>query len=106
MFCTKCGAEIQMTATYCSQCGTPTGVRPADYRPIPEARLERSRYNRKIAGVCGGIGSYLNIDPTLIRLIWLVCTVSFPPLLLGYLAAWIVMPNEPPRIPAAEPLRA
>ncbi|MDE7258750.1 MAG: PspC domain-containing protein, partial [Lachnospiraceae bacterium] len=41
-----------------------------DYR-----RLMRSRTNRTICGVCGGIGEYLNVDPTLIRLVWLLCSL-------------------------------
>ena len=35
-------------------------------------RLYKSRNDRKIAGVCGGIGEYLNIDPTIIRIIWVI----------------------------------
>lgn len=99
MFCTKCGLELPATDAYCSRCGTPTGTYAAPPRPVgPEPRLERSLYDRKLAGVCAGIAHYLNVDPTLIRLLWLVCTVSFPPLFLGYIAAWIVMPNEAPRL--------
>ena len=42
-----------------------------DYR-----KLMRSTANRMICGVCGGIGEYLNIDPTLVRLIWLLCSLA------------------------------
>ena len=35
-------------------------------------QLYRSRTNRKIAGVCGGLGEYMNLDPTVVRLIWVL----------------------------------
>ncbi len=98
MFCTNCGSAIEESALYCSQCGAATGnARPAT-PGVREPRLMRSLYDRKIAGVCAGLAAYVSVDPTLIRLIWLVCTVCFPPLLLGYFAAWIIMPQEPPRL--------
>ena len=99
MFCTKCGIVLKNGDSYCSQCGTATGrdtLKPAYHRE----RLTRSVNNKKIAGVCGGLAEYLAVDPTLIRLIWLVMLVCFPPILLGYIAAWIVMPKEPARLPA------
>lgn len=40
-----------------------------------EKRLARSRKNRMIEGVCGGIAEYLGIDPTVVRLIWAVTTL-------------------------------
>ncbi len=60
-----------------------------------EKRLYRSRGDRVIAGVCGGLADYLNVDANLIRLIWAL--VSFPgavglPL---YLLAWILVPEYP-----------
>ena len=42
-----------------------------DYR-----KLERSRTQKMLCGVCGGIGEYFNIDPTLIRLVWALLTVG------------------------------
>lgn len=58
-------------------------------------RLFRSRENRVIAGVCGGLGEYFNIDPTLIRLIWiLVSLLSLGLGLFAYILAWIIMPER------------
>jgi phage shock protein PspC (stress-responsive transcriptional regulator) len=98
MYCTKCGAVLEGSHAYCSHCGTPT-ERPStmsDSRPAP--RLRRSIYDKKIAGLCGGIAEYLAVDPTLVRLVWLVATICFPPLLVGYIGAWIIVPKEPPRL--------
>ncbi len=58
-------------------------------------RLTRSRRHRMIAGVCGGIGEYLDVDPTVVRLIWAAVTVFSLGLgVLVYLIAWIIMPEE------------
>jgi len=61
-----------------------------------ERRLVRSRRNRKIAGVCGGIAEYMSVDPTIVRLLWVLLTI-FPGTLLvgliGYFVAWLIMPE-------------
>lgn len=59
-------------------------------------RLTRSRTNRKIAGVCAGLGHYLNVDPTAVRLIAVIILVftGFVPMILAYLLAWVVIPEE------------
>jgi len=57
-------------------------------------RLYRSEKNRIIAGVCGGMGEYLNIDPVIIRLIWII-TAFFGGLgIIAYLISWIVIPEK------------
>lgn len=56
-------------------------------------RLYRSRKNRMICGVCGGIGEYLNVDPTVIRL--LVLLLGFTGTgLVAYIVAAVIMPEE------------
>lgn len=58
-------------------------------------KLYRSKKNRKIAGVCGGIAEYLNADPTIVRLIWVLATVlSIGVGIIGYLLAWIIIPEK------------
>lgn len=59
-------------------------------------RLYRSRKERMIAGVCGGIAEYFNVDPTLVRLAWIVLIIMGVPFgLIGYLIAWIIIPEQP-----------
>lgn len=53
-----------------------------------DRRLFRSETNKMLAGVCGGIGEYFNIDPTLIRLAWVI--LSIPTALFGGLIAYII----------------
>ena len=57
-------------------------------------RLHRSSNHRMIAGVCGGIGEYFNIDPTLVRLAFVALAVFFGSGILTYLIASIVIPGE------------
>ncbi|MBN1197118.1 MAG: PspC domain-containing protein [Candidatus Aminicenantes bacterium] len=58
-------------------------------------RLTRSRRNRMIAGVCGGLAEYFDMDPTVVRLLYVVVSVmsvAFPGVLV-YLILWIIMPE-------------
>jgi phage shock protein C len=55
-------------------------------------RFERSERNKVIAGVCGGIGEYLDIDPTIVRLVFIVFAVAGGPGILAYIILWLVMP--------------
>ena len=58
-----------------------------------EKRLVKSRTDRKIAGVCGGIGEFLGIDPTIIRLLWVISALMGGFGLLAYLAAALIIPE-------------
>jgi len=58
-------------------------------------KLYRSRKERIIGGVCGGLGEFLDVDPTLIRLLWAVITVlSIGAGIVAYLVAWIIIPER------------
>lgn len=57
-------------------------------------RLTRSRTDRMIAGVCGGLGNYLGIDPVFIRLLWAIAIFAYGTGLLLYILAWIIIPEE------------
>ena len=61
----------------------------------PVKRLYRSRTDKKIAGVCGGIARYLDIDPVVPRLIWVIFALAFGTGLLAYVICWLVIPMEP-----------
>jgi len=59
-------------------------------------RLMRSRKDRMIAGVCGGLANYMSVDPTIVRLVFALATfftVVFPGILI-YLVMWIIIPKE------------
>lgn len=60
-------------------------------------RLYLSQTDKKLAGICGGIGELLDFDPTIIRLIFIfvmIATGIFP-LLIAYLIGWIIIPLKP-----------
>lgn len=60
-----------------------------------EKKLYRSKTDKKVAGVCGGIGKYFSIDPTLIRLGVVLFTLFVGCGLLAYIVAAFVIPEEP-----------
>src|ERR1700722_18838074 len=92
MFCSNCGKEISEASNFCFSCGAKQHARGA-YK-----QLTRSATDSKIAGVCGGIAEYMNADPTVVRLIWVVLSVVPGGLvggLVAYLLAWIIIPKAP-----------
>jgi len=65
--------------------------------PDPSRRLRKSR-NRMIAGVCAGIAEWLDWDPTLVRVLYVLVSIfsaAFPGILV-YIILWLVMPNPEP----------
>ncbi len=71
------------------------GPQPPPSEPRQEIRrLYRSRTDRMIGGVAGGMASYLGIDPILSRLIWVALLFSGVGFLL-YIIAWIIIPEAP-----------
>ena len=60
-------------------------------------RLFRSRSERILAGVCGGLADYLGLDPVLVRVLWIVVVLSFGLGILAYVLLWLLTPEEPIR---------
>ena len=59
-----------------------------------EKRLYKSNPDKKLDGVCAGIANYFNIDPTLIRLAWVIFTLAGGCGLIAYIIAAIIIPRE------------
>ena len=57
-------------------------------------RLAKSRNDRKLCGVCGGFAEYLNLDPTVVRLIWVLLAIAAGSGVLAYIVAALIMPEE------------
>jgi len=57
-------------------------------------KLFRSRKDRILGGVCGGLGNYLNVDPVLVRVVWAILFFAAGVGLLAYILAWIIIPEE------------
>ena len=73
---------------------TPSGSN----NPHPRLSKNRSRYDRMLGGVCGGIARYYDLDPLLVRIITLVLGVFTGLAILPYIILWIVAPMEPRQI--------
>ena len=59
-------------------------------------KLYRSRKDRKIAGVCGGMAEYFDVDPTVVRLLWALTLIfGVLPSIIAYIICWIVIPENP-----------
>jgi phage shock protein C len=99
MYCNYCGKVIQDDANVCAYCGTRVGG------VLARKRLLRPRVGRKIAGVCLGFAEYFDLDVTVVRVVWLISVFLGVGLsLIAYVAAWIVMPDEPLALPAPAPV--
>lgn len=58
-------------------------------------KLEKSRTNRVLCGVCGGLGNYFTVDPTIIRILWVIGAVaSCGTAFFAYLIAAVIIPEE------------
>jgi len=64
MYCNACGKTIAEDGRYCSHCGNVVGIPPSP------KKLMRPRADRKIAGVCAGLAQYLDLDTSLVRILW------------------------------------
>lgn len=59
---------------------------------MEQKKLYRSRDNRMLAGVCGGVGEFINVDPTIVRLVWAVSCFWFIGI-VAYIIALIIIPE-------------
>lgn len=59
-----------------------------------ERKLYKSRYDKKLCGVCGGIAQFFNLDSTLVRLAWIIFTCLGGSGIIAYIIAAIIMPEE------------
>ena len=62
-----------------------------------EKRLYRSNTDKILAGVCGGLGEYFDVDPTLVRLLWVIVSVFMAGIggVIAYVLAWLIVPRKP-----------
>lgn len=62
---------------------------------IPDNRLYRSRFDKVIAGVAGGLAKHFNMDPTLVRVLFVVLAFAGAGGILIYIILWIAVPEDP-----------
>jgi len=68
-----------------------------------DRKLYRSRTDARLAGVCGGLGEFLGLDPTVVRLVFVLLAMLGGHGILIYLIMWLVMPPAPETALAARP---
>ena len=96
MICSNCQKEIADGSNFCYSCGAKQQD-PAS-SPAPRAygqqrRLVRSINDRKVAGVCAGVAEYCDLDPTLVRVLWLLLLFCAGLPGVAYIICWIVLPE-------------
>jgi phage shock protein C len=107
MLCSTCQKEIAPGSKFCYNCGAkqpdtaPAGVPPAVAAP---KRLMRSSRDKKIGGVCAGLADYFDLDPTLVRVVWLLAIFFAGTGFLVYMILWIVLPVAPATLPISVPV--
>ena len=67
-----------------------------------DKKLYKSKKDKKIAGVCGGIAEYFDIDPTLVRVGWAILTCFAGAGIIAYIICAIIMPEKPDNTVPAE----
>jgi phage shock protein C len=102
MMCPNCRREIADYSNFCYFCGSRQSTTPAGV-PVANKRLMRSVTDRKIAGVCGGVAAYMELDSTVVRIVWVLLAIFPIPFcaVVGYFVAWLVMPEAPLPLPSA-----
>jgi phage shock protein C len=101
MICANCQGNIADRSNFCYNCGA---RQPATATPGVAAatcgkkRLMRSSTDKKIAGVCAGLADYFDLDPTIIRICWLLAVFLGGTGVLAYIVLWIVLPLAPTNV--------
>lgn len=61
---------------------------------MEDKKLRRSRTDKMVAGICGGLGKYFGLDATILRLVFILLMIFAGTGLLAYLVMWLVIPYE------------
>jgi len=104
MICPNCQKDIAEGSKFCYNCGAKLAAdAPGAQSPPAYAapkKLMRSSRDKKLGGVCAGLADYFDLDPTIVRVVWLLAIFFAGTGLLVYLILWIVLPLAPPSLPA------
>jgi phage shock protein PspC (stress-responsive transcriptional regulator) len=98
MTCPNCQKDIVAGSTFCCNCGTrQSGAAAPGNSPSAgdRKRLVRSSTDKKLGGVCAGLADYFDLDPTMVRVLWLLAIFLGGTGFLVYIILWIVLPLAP-----------
>jgi phage shock protein C len=95
MVCATCQKQIADGSNFCYNCGAQQSAATSAAARPPKKRLVRSTTDKKIAGVAAGLADYFDLDPTIIRLVWLLAVLFAGTGLIAYIILWIALPAGP-----------
>jgi len=104
MVCNSCQRNIADGSRFCYNCGARQVVNDAANMAAATGgpkRLMRSSTDKKVGGVCAGVADYLDMDPTLVRVLWVLVVFCAGTGILLYVILWLVLPLAPPPVYAA-----
>ncbi len=76
---------------------------PEQLKPESARRIYRSRVNRKLGGVCGGFAEYFDVDPVVVRVLWVAAVLVGGVGIVAYILGWIIIPENPSQTVATKP---
>jgi phage shock protein C len=95
--CSRCGRAVCAEDSiiiddklYCKECADK--IKGSDFT---HKRLYRSRKDKILCGVCGGIAEYVRIDPTIVRILWVIFSFAYGTGIIAYIIMCLIMPVEP-----------
>lgn len=97
MFCSRCGKQLDPSSRFCTACGAATAT--AEWPPRPTGQMVRPRNGRMIGGVCAAFALHYGWDLNLVRIITALLIVLTGVGALAYIAAWVIIPEEPYALP-------
>ncbi len=89
--CSYCGTEFKPSQNFCSACGK--GDTPQQTPVYQPKKLTKDISNKVISGVCSGIGNYYDMDPTIVRILFVIFTMMGGSGILLYIILAIIIPN-------------
>jgi len=108
VYCSNCGKSIDDSSVFCQFCGARTAQQKPSSFPFKIASSNRpfARYSndKKIAGGGGGVASDFDLDSSLVRAIWLLCSLLWGAGPIAYVVLWVAMPLDPAGGPPPEPV--
>src|SRR5246127_2290699 len=106
MICNSCQRNIADGSRFCYNCGAQqvvTGASDVAHVTGGPKKLVRSSTDKKLGGVCAGLAEDFDMDPTLVRVLWLLVVLCGGTGILLYAILWIVLPLAPLQVAVAAP---
>lgn len=97
MYCSHCGKQLDPSSRFCPSCGA--AIATAEIPSMPRGQMFRPRNGRMIGGVCAAFALHYGWDLMVTRIITALLIVMTGVGALAYIAAWVIIPEEPYALP-------